>query len=273
MWHGVFPYLPSPTLPGGDLDAPSLNTIVNKCIDAGVHGLTPLGSSGELPYFSEKHRTEIVSTTIAAADGRVPVVAGVGGFSSENVATEAAAMESLGADGVLLVILSYFPLGTTEILRFIEKVTQRIGIPIVLYNHPKLSHTVMTTEVVSRAFNDLGIQYIKDASGDITNIERWADATSNGIRFFSATAISPTAAMLLGAVGWMSGPASAFPAESVAIYERAARGDYEEALAIERKLNKSLEVFRTLGPSRGIRQLFRSQGVEIGDSPSPIGEA
>ena len=76
-FHGVFPYLVSPIDEAGRIKSGVLGGLVDDLIGAGVHGLTPLGSTGEFAYLSNAQRVEVVRATIEAAAGRVPVIAGV----------------------------------------------------------------------------------------------------------------------------------------------------------------------------------------------------
>jgi 4-hydroxy-tetrahydrodipicolinate synthase len=269
-WSGVFPYLPTPVDADGTVRQRALAAIVRRCLAAGVHGLTPLGSSGELPYLTGAQRLAVIEGTVTASAGRVPVVSGVGGFDTVSVIRDARAAVAAGSSGILLVILAYFPLRPPEILAMIAAVTAAVEVPVVLYHHPHLTHVEFTEDVVAAAHRDCGVDYVKDASGRITNVTRWLDATSGGIRYFSATAVPPTAAMLLGACGWMSGPAAAFPDESVEIYDLAARGEWEAAQAKERRLDSALHVFRQLGPGRGVKGLLAALGVDAGQPVPPL---
>ncbi|MEO3776516.1 dihydrodipicolinate synthase family protein [Micromonospora sp. B11E3] len=269
-WSGVFPYLPTPLDADGTVRRTTLADIVERCLAAGVHGLTPLGSSGELPYLTGDQRLAVIEGTVAAAAGRVPVVPGVGGFDTASVVRDARAAVAAGSDGILLVILAYFPLRPAEILGMIGAVTAAVEVPVVLYHHPHLTHVEFSADVIAAAHRDHGVHHVKDASGRITNVARWLDATSGGIRYFSATAVPPTAAMLSGACGWMAGPAAAFPAESVEIYDLAVRGEWAAAQARERRLDSALNVFRTLGPGRGVKGLFAALGIDVGQPVPPL---
>jgi 4-hydroxy-tetrahydrodipicolinate synthase len=247
-----------------------LAAIVRRCLDAGVHGLTPLGSSGELPYLTGAQRLAVIEGTITASAGRVPVVPGVGGFDTASVTRDARAAVAAGSSGILLVILAYFPLRPAEILAMIDAVTTAVDVPVVLYHHPHLTHVEFTEDLVAAAHRDCGVNYVKDASGQITNVTRWLAATSGGIRYFSATAVPPTAAMLLGACGWMSGPAAAFPDESVQIYDLAVRGEWEAAQVKECRLDSALHVFRRMGPGRGVKGLLAALGIDAGQPVPPL---
>src|SRR5271163_2460358 len=100
-FQGVFPYLVSPVDSGGNVRADVLGRLCDDLIKSGVHGLTPLGSTGEFAYLTAAQRARVVQTTIEAAKGRVPVVAGVASTSTLDAVAQAKAYERLGADGIL----------------------------------------------------------------------------------------------------------------------------------------------------------------------------
>lgn len=266
-WSGVFPYLPTPMLPNGEPGTSVIAQLVETVISAGVHGITPLGSSGEGPYLDDRTRAAVIETAVTTAMGRVPVVPGVSGFSVQQALRQARQALALGADGVLCMALAFFPMADAEILTYVGSIADAIDRPVVVYHNPALCKVRMSTAVIERLAGEHGVRYVKDASGDLANISRWRDV---GMCVFSSTAVSPTAAMLLGASGWMSGPASAYPAQSVAIYDLSVSGEWRKAAAVEHTLEPALELFRTLGPGRGLRAILAAQGVEVGDSVPPV---
>ena len=103
-FHGVFPYLVSPVDADGQIRTDVLGRLCDNLIGAGVHGLTPLGSTGEFAYLNAAQRLSVVQTTIEAAKGRVPVVAGVASTSTLDAVAQAKAYEKLGADGILAIL-------------------------------------------------------------------------------------------------------------------------------------------------------------------------
>ena len=109
-FHGVFPYLVSPIDPAGQIRTDVLARLCDDLIQSGVHGLTPLGSTGEFAYLNNAQRLAVVQTTIEAAKGRVPVVAGVASTSTADAVAQAKAYQKLGANGILAILEAYFPL-------------------------------------------------------------------------------------------------------------------------------------------------------------------
>ena len=109
-FHGVFPYLVSPIDTSGQIRESVLARLCDDLIKSGVHGLTPLGSTGEFAYLNSEQRTSVVRTTIEAAQKRVPVIAGVVSTSTADAVAQARAYQKLGADGILAILEAYFPL-------------------------------------------------------------------------------------------------------------------------------------------------------------------
>src|SRR3954463_2323647 len=100
-FRGVFPYLVSPLDAAGQIRTEVLGRLCDDLIKAGVHGLTPLGSTGEFAYLSREQRNLVVQTTIDAAKRRVPVIAGVASTSTADAVGQAESYQNLGADGIL----------------------------------------------------------------------------------------------------------------------------------------------------------------------------
>src|SRR4030081_839684 len=114
-FHGVFPYLVSPVDASGQVRTEVLGRLCDDLIKSGVHGLTPLGSTGEFAYLHNAQRAAVVKTTIEAAKGRVPVVAGVASTSMADAVAQAKACQKLGADGILAILEAYFPLADAQV--------------------------------------------------------------------------------------------------------------------------------------------------------------
>src|SRR5262245_46441425 len=103
-FHGVFPYLVSPIDSSGRVKSDVLGRVADDLVNAGVHGLTPLGSTGEFAYLNAEQRTVVVQATIEAAARRVPVVVGVASTSTADAVAQAKTYQRLGADGILAIL-------------------------------------------------------------------------------------------------------------------------------------------------------------------------
>lgn len=268
--RGVVPYLVTPIRADGRPDPGALRTITAQAVAAGVQGLVPLGSSGEFPYIGDKDRAVVLRAVVDEAGGATPILPGVGGFSVEQAVAQARAAVDAGADGVLCIILAFGRLSDDEILRYVEGVVSAVDVPVGLYHNPELCGVSFSDRVVKAALVDGGASFVKDASGHLDNLSRWVDLVGGKAEIFSSTAVSPTAAMLLGASGWMSGPATAFPAASVRVFELCQEGRWRDALIVERALEPALDLFRRLGPTRGAKALVTASGIPAGPPVPPL---
>jgi 4-hydroxy-tetrahydrodipicolinate synthase len=141
-FHGVFPYLVSPVDEAGRVKTAMLGRLVDDLIAAGVHGLTPLGSTGEFAYLNNDQRTAVVRISIEAAAGRVPVIAGVAATATSDAVAQARLYASLGADGILAILESYFPLKDAQVEEYFRAIADAVDIPIVLYTNPNFQRPI-----------------------------------------------------------------------------------------------------------------------------------
>jgi 4-hydroxy-tetrahydrodipicolinate synthase len=267
-FHGVFPYLVSPVDAAGRVKATALGRLVEELIAAGVHGLTPLGSTGEFAYLDNAQRIEVVRATIQAASGRVPVIAGVAATATADAVAQAKAYEALGADGILAILESYFPLTGAQVENYFRAIADAVGLPVVLYTNPQFQRTDLSLDVIARLGAHPHIRYIKDAS---TNTGRLLSIINrcDGLKVFSASAHIPAAVMLIGGVGWMAGPACVIPRQSVRLYELCGAGRWTEAMQLQRDLWRINEIFARFNLAACIKAALQIQGHDVGDPLPP----
>jgi 4-hydroxy-tetrahydrodipicolinate synthase len=267
-FHGVFPYLVSPVDGSGRVKLDVLGRLADDLIAAGVHGLTPLGSTGEFAYLDNAQRAAVVGATIAAAGGRVPVVAGVAATATADAVAQARAYQKLGADGILAILESYFPLAEAQVEDYFRAIADAVDVPVVLYTNPQFQRSDLTLDVIARLSEHPRIRYIKDAS---TNTGRLLSIMNRcaGLKVFSASAHIPACVMLIGGVGWMAGPACVIPRQSVRLYDLCRAGRWAEAMALQRRLWAINEIFARFSLAACIKGALDIQGYDVGDPLPP----
>jgi 4-hydroxy-tetrahydrodipicolinate synthase len=268
-FHGVFPYLVSPTDSGGKVRTDVLGRLCDDLIKSGVHGLTPLGSTGEFAYLNQSQRTSVVQATIEAAKGRVPVVAGVASTSTVDAVAQAKAYQKLGADGILAILEAYFPLGDAQVESYFRAIADAVDIPVVIYTNPQFQRSDLTLDVIARLSGHPRIGYIKDASTNTGRLLSILNRCGDGIKVFSASAHIPAAVMLIGGVGWMAGPACLVPRQSVALYDLCKQKRWDEAMALQRRMWRINEVFARYNLAACIKAGLAIQGYDVGDPIAP----
>jgi 4-hydroxy-tetrahydrodipicolinate synthase len=267
-FHGVFPYLVSPIDASARVATDVLGKLSSDLIAAGVHGLTPLGSTGEFAYLNREQREAVVRITIEAADKRVPVIAGVASTSTADAVEQAKNYQKYGADGILAILEAYFPLKDAQIETYFRAIADAVDIPVVLYTNPQFQRSDLTLDTIARLAEHPRIKYIKDAS---TNTGRLLSIMNRcpQMKVFSASAHIPAAVMLIGGVGWMAGPACIVPRQSVRLYDLCRAGKWPEAMKLQRDMWRVNEAFARLNLAACIKAGLQIQGYAVGDPVPP----
>jgi 4-hydroxy-tetrahydrodipicolinate synthase len=268
-FSGVFPYLVSPIDERGQVKEAVLTRLVNDLIDAGVHGLTPLGSTGEFAYLNREQRQRIVEVVVRATRRRVPVVAGVAATTIADAVEQVKAYDALGVDGILAILESYFPVSEDGVVAYFTSVANAVALPIVLYTNPQFQRSDLTLPAIERLAKVENIRYLKDASSDTGRLLTIINAVGERIRVFSASAHIPACVMLIGGVGWMAGPACVVPRQSVRLYELCHAQQWDEAMGLQRKLWKMNRVFAKYNLAACIKGGLELQGYEVGPPLPP----
>jgi len=167
---GVFPYLVSPVDSDGKVKEAVLKSLVDHLIKKGVHGLTPLGSTGEfgLPDLAPEAKGR--RGRGGSRRGRVPVVAGVAHTSIPEAVRQAKEMEKIGVDGILAIMDTYFPVPPDGVAAYFRGIAEAVSRPVVLYTNPTFSATNLSPEVIEALAATPNIRYLKDASANTGNL-------------------------------------------------------------------------------------------------------
>lgn len=276
-FYGVFPYLVSPLDAAGAVNTTVLGDLVEHLVASGVHGLTPLGSTGEFAYLSMDQRLDVVRTVIAANKGRVPVVAGVASTNIRDAVAQTEAMIDAGADGILAILEAYFPVNDAGVEAYFTSIAQAAkGRPVVLYTNPQFQRSDLTLPVIERLSKVENIRYIKDASTNTGRLLSIIERTHGNMQVFAASAHIPACVLMIGGVGWMAGPACIVPKQSIALYEAAQSGDWNKVMELQRPLWRVNEIFAKYSIAACIKAALSLQGFAVGDPVAPqqpLGEA
>ena len=267
-FHGVFPYLVSPVSPSGDVMNEVLDRLCNDLIAAGVHGLTPLGSTGEFAYLTWPQRRRVVEVVVKAARRRVPVVAGVAATTIADAVFQAREMQELGCDGILAILEAYFPISDEGVHSYFKAIAEAVTLPVVLYTNPNFQRSDLSLPVIDRLSRIPNIRYIKDASYNTGRLLSIINGVEGRMGVFSASAHIPACVMLIGGKGWMAGPACIVPKQSVDLYERCRRGDWDSAMRLQRQLWRINQVFAKYNLAACIKGGLELQGYAVG-APLP----
>ena len=268
-YRGVFPYLVSPVDTSGKVKTEVLGRLCDDLIKAGVHGVTPLGSTGEFAYLDREQRATVVAATIEATQRRVPVVAGVASANTADAVAQAVAYQKAGADGILAILEAYFPVKDEGVEAYFRAIADAVDIPVGLYTNPQFQRSDLSLDVIARLAKHPRIVFVKDASTNTGRLLSIINRSGGDIDVFSASSHIPVAVMMIGGAGWLAGPACIIPRESVALYDLCREKRWDEAMALQRKLWRINEAFARFNLAACIKAGLQIQGYDVGNPLPP----
>jgi 4-hydroxy-tetrahydrodipicolinate synthase len=268
-FKGVMPYLVTPTDSDGDVNTVVLARLCDDLIKKGVHGLTPLGSTGEFAYLDETQKCRVVETALAAADGRVPVIPGIASTTIRGAVQQARSYEKLGVQGLLAVIDAYFPLTPAQIETYFRSVADAVDLPIILYTNPNFQRADLSIDMIDHLADHPNIVGLKDASTNTGRLLSIIQRCGTRLDVFAASSHIPMNVMMIGGKGWLAGPACLIPAESVRLYELCQSGDWTSALALQTRIWALQEAFAKFNLAACVKCGLTLQGYDVGHPIAP----
>ena len=266
---GVIPYLPTPIDRQGQVDRPALRQLTEHLIAQGVHGLAPLGSTGEFAYLDLAKRQAVIETVVETAAGRVPVIAGVASTTTADAVAQTRLWRDIGADNILAVLEAYFPVNDDGVEAYFTAIADAADAPVTLYTNPNFQRSDLSLPVIERLSHHPNIRYLKDASTNTGRLLSILNRTEGRLGIFAASSHITVAVMLIGGLGWMAGPSCVAPVQSVQLYELCKAEDWAAATALQTKLWELNEAFARFNLAAAIKAGLRLQGFDCGDPLPP----
>jgi 4-hydroxy-tetrahydrodipicolinate synthase len=239
---GVGTALVTPFTRDGALDEPAVKRLARRQIDAGVHFLSPCGTTGEAPTLTHRDKLRVVELVLEEARGRVPVLAGAGGYDTREVIELARDLERVGADG-LLSVAPYYNKPTQEgLYQHFKAIADATALPIMLYNVPGRTGVNMAVETTLRLSEIRNIVAIKEASANVVQMSEIIAGAPDDFLLLSGDDPLTVAVMAIGGRGVVSVASNEAPAEMAQIVELCERGDYVAARKLHHWLLPLIQV-------------------------------
>jgi len=252
---------------GEKVDLAAMADLVDWQVREGIHGLIPLGSTGEFLSLSDEEAEAVAATTISAAKGRVPVLIGTGAEDTRECVRLSRRAERLGADGVMIIPPFYSTPTEDELFEHYRRVGESIGIPIMIYNNPASANVDMRPETVRRLSAIDNVRYIKESTLEVTRVRDIIELCGDRMTVFAG--ILGYESFWLGAEGWVAVCSNLLPRDSARLFELVADArDQPAALALYKRM---LPIVRWVGGHRYVAATkagFAAMGRPVG-SPRP----
>jgi 4-hydroxy-tetrahydrodipicolinate synthase len=229
MFTGTGTALVTPFRTDGSLDENAVRSLVKRQIDAGINFLVPCGTTGESPTLTHAEHLRVVELTLEIAKGKVPVLAGAGGYNTSEVISLGNELQKLGADGILSVTPYYNKPTQEGLFQHFKAIASAINLPIILYSVQGRTGVNIEPSTVLRLSQIPNIVGIKEASGSISQMGAILNLVSNDFLVLSGDDALTLPLISLGGRGLISVASNEIPAEMTRLVQSALSGDFAEA--------------------------------------------
>jgi 4-hydroxy-tetrahydrodipicolinate synthase len=235
-WTGVGTALVTPFTRSGELDEKAVRRLGRRQIDAGIHFLVPCGTTGENPTLSLAERLRIVEILVDEAGGKVPVLAGAGGYDTREVIHLAHEMAKAGAQGLLSVTPYYNKPTPDGLFEHYRAIAESTPLPVIVYNVPGRTGVNVDVATLVRMAAIPNIVGVKEASGNVTQMCEICRAVPPDFLVLSGDDALTLPLMAVGGRGIVSVASNEIPAEMVQMVEAAERNDFAAARAVHARM-------------------------------------
>ncbi|TNC06428.1 dihydrodipicolinate synthase family protein [Methylobacterium terricola] len=267
-FRGTYTVMITPTDEAGRLDLTALAAFTEWQIAQGIHGLIPLGSTGEFLSLAEEERVAVAETVIRVAAGRVPVLIGTGAEDTRETVRLSRQAEALGADGVMIIPPFYSTPTPDEIVHHYRTIGAATGLPIMVYNNPATSNVDLRPDLVARIAEIDNCRYIKESTLEVTRVRDILRLCGDRMTVFGG--ILGFESFVEGAEGWVAVASNVAPGPLARLFTLVAD---EEKLREARALSLHwLPLIEAVGGHRyvaGTKALLTHMGFRAGPPRPP----
>ena len=242
MFTGTGTALVTPFRADGSLDETTLRRLVQRQIDAGINFLVPCGTTGESPTLTHKEHLRVVEITVELAKGKVPVLAGAGGYNTAEVVSLARELTDLGADGILSVTPYYNKPTQEGLFQHYRAIAEAVPLPILPYSVQGRTGVNIEPATVKRLARIENIIGIKEASGNVSQMAAILNAVPNDFIVLSGDDAITLPLLSLDGRGVISVVSNEIPREMSQLTRLALHGDYPAAREIHRRYHPLMEI-------------------------------
>jgi 4-hydroxy-tetrahydrodipicolinate synthase len=242
MFTGTGTALVTPFCRDGSLDEPTLRALVKRQIAAGINFLVPCGTTGESPTLTHQEHLRVVEIAVELAKGKVPVLAGAGGYNTAEVITLARELADLGANGILSVTPYYNKPTQEGLYQHFKAIAEAVSLPIILYSVQGRTGVNIEPATVGRLSQIANIIGIKEASGNISQMSTILNAVPEDFLVLSGDDAITLPLIALGGRGVISVASNEIPAQMTSLTQHALAGDFAGAREIHRRFLPLMEI-------------------------------
>ena len=272
--QGIIPPVITPLTDSGEVNYEVLRQLVNHLIDQGVHGLFPMGTTGEFYAFDDETFRKILETVKEEAAGRVPVYGGANHITTRGAIRLTKICEEVGVDAVSVLTPMFISQSQDELYEFFKTIAESTTLPIILYNNAPKTNVTIAPATAARLAEIPNIVGIKDSTGDMTNATEYIRLTRDNPDFHVLMGRDTLiyGALCYGATGAIASCANVAPRIAADIYDKFVEGDLAGSLEAQYRF-APLRIACGMGTFPAvIKEGLVMQGIPVGKCLEPIAE-
>ncbi|HER24578.1 MAG TPA: 4-hydroxy-tetrahydrodipicolinate synthase [Candidatus Atribacteria bacterium] len=267
---GIIPPMVTPLDREENIDKKAIGRVVNYLIEGGVHGLFPLGSTGEWYGLSINQKKEIIETVMEANHGRVPVYVGTGATTTKETIQLTKLATDIGVDVLSIITPVFISPNEQELFNHYQAIARSTDLPIILYNNPGRTGINLSVDLVVKLSKIDNIIGIKDSSGDMAQGAEYIRRTNNDFSVLAGRDTLIYGFLAYGGKGAIAATANIVPKIVVKIYEEYQKGNYQEALKAQFQLAPLRMAFSLGSFPVVVKEGLNLLGIEVGSTLKPV---
>jgi len=268
--HGIMPALVTPfTDDGKSVNEERLRALVNRCIELGVHGVVPCGTTGEFVNLTIRERKRVIDIVVDEVNGKVSVVAGTGASGTNQALEMTKHAKDAGADAALIVTPFYLKPTNRGIYEHYFTIANKIEFPIILYNIPQCTGVQLTWQMVEDLAQIPNIVGLKDSSGQLKYILAVLEKVRDKINVMCGHDEVVVAALAAGCSGAILASANVIPDIWIQIYNHVKKDELHKAREIQYKIQKMARIIAGSG-AVGTKAALNMMKIKVGPVRKPL---
>ena len=271
---GIVAYPITPFTAEQGIDLPVLAKTLELLIESGSDAIAPLGSTGESAYLSWEEWQQVAEFSVRTVARRLPVIIGISELTTEQAIRKARYAESIGADAIMVIPISYWKLTNQEIHSYYREIADAVSLPIMVYNNPATSGVDMSPELIVQMSRDIpNVTMVKESTGDIQRMHKIYELTGGTLPFFNGSNPLAFEALCAGASGWCTAAPNLLGDRPKSLYESVANGDLAAARGIFYQQLPLLRFIVGGGLPKTVKAGLALKGINAGAPRKPLQDA
>lgn len=268
--EGIFPALVTPfTDDGKAVDEERLRALVNHCLEQGVHGVVPCGTTGEFTNLTIEERKHVIKIVIDEVNRRVPVIAGTGASGTDEAVEMTKYAKDAGATAALIVTPFYLKPADRGIYEHFYTITNEVDLPVILYNIPQCTGLELPWQMVEDLAQLPNIVAIKDSSGQLKYILAVLEKVRDKINVLCGHDEVLVAGLAAGCSGAILASANIIPDIWIQLYNHIRKGEVQQARELQYKVQKIARIIVGSG-AVGVKEALNMMKIKVGPVRKPL---